>query len=445
MGKESAHIDQQYDRQLEVNREQNAWQAAENQVDRQWQANEWTRQFEQQVAAQRQMFTEQLEQQSQSDYDKWKRQFDVENRYNSPQSQVARLMAAGINPAAAASQVMAGNASGASIGGSSSPSAAGAPSGGALGSHSVSPLGVSIPAYSTDSALFSSAAQLADSMSKLGELGLASEKQKATLGATVQNMMADTQNKQEQAAITRVQNSILSATGSAKVQSEIMKAYADTYAAYQKGDYDNAQSGINKLMADIENGRYKLDVQKQPFVLSALKNQADMYKSQSAANYASANASNASASLSTALANTADALRAGQLTGQNLQNQCIDIQRQLSARENVRDASTHYDKISAIVAQCENAGIITQQNKQQVDMLMKQNDWYSVQQFFGCLGDAAGAFGSVGNVLVGRERNDVQRQFNQVWSDYIKNRGSESLESGKRYRLDDNGLLFPRP
>ena len=40
MGKESAHIDQQYDRQLEANREQNAWQSSENEIDRQWQANE---------------------------------------------------------------------------------------------------------------------------------------------------------------------------------------------------------------------------------------------------------------------------------------------------------------------------------------------------------------------------------------------------------------------
>ena len=60
MGKESAHIDQQYDRQLEANREQNAWQSSENEIDRQWQANEWQRQFEEQVRAQRQMYEEQL-------------------------------------------------------------------------------------------------------------------------------------------------------------------------------------------------------------------------------------------------------------------------------------------------------------------------------------------------------------------------------------------------
>lgn len=375
MGKESAHIDQQYDRQLEVNREQNAWQAAENNVDRQWQANEWTRQFEAQVQAQRDMYLEQLHAQKESDMAKWREQFQEENRYNAPGNQVARLMAAGINPAAAVSQIMGGNASSAGAGASSSPSAASAPSGGSIGSHSVSPLGVSVPAYSTDSALFSSAAQLADSMAKLGDLGLASERQKATLSATVQNMMADTQNKQEQAAITRVQNAVLSATGDAKVRSEIMKAYADTYAAYQKGDYDRAQSGINKLMYDIENGRYKLDMERQPYVLASLSNQAQMYKSQSAANYASANASNASARLSNALASTDDALRNGKVTAQEYANDLAFISKMIQERENRIASQTESANIQRIIEQAKQQNLLTDIMSEQLYKAIQDNDW----------------------------------------------------------------------
>lgn len=375
MGKESAHIDQQYDRQLEVNREQNAWQAAENQVDRQWQANEWTRQFEQQVAAQRQMFTEQLEQQSQSDYDKWKRQFDVENRYNSPQSQVARLMAAGINPAAAASQVMAGNASGASIGGSSSPSAAGAPSGGALGSHSVSPLGVSIPAYSTDSALFSSAAQLADSMSKLGELGLANEKQKATLGATVQNMMADTASKQEQAAITRVQNAILSSTGDKKVQAEIMKLYADSYASYQKGNYDEAQSKINKIMSDIEQGRFGLEKEKQPLVLNELRAMSMYYQTGSSLNVQKAAESKSVERLNNATREDINQLREGKVTAQDLANRLSSISQIVAERDARVATATEQAEIQKVIESAKQQNIITDIQAEQLYKAVKENNW----------------------------------------------------------------------
>lgn len=375
MGKESAHIDQQYDRQLEANREQNAWQSSENEIDRNWQANEWQRQFEEQVKAQREMFEQQLNLQRESDLQKWRQQFEVENQYNSPANQVARLMAAGINPAAAASQIMSGNVGSLGAGSSSAPASSGAPSGGSVGSHSVSPLGVSIPQYSTDSALFSSAAQLADSMSKLGDLGLASERQKATLSATVQNMMADTQNKQEQAAITRVQNSILSATGNQKVQSEIMKAYADTYAAYQKGDYDKAQSGINKLMADIENGRYQLDVQKQPLLLASLSNQAQMYKSQSAANYASANASNASARLSNALAVTEDKLRDGKVTAQQYANDLAYISRMVQERDNRIASATEQANIQRIIEQAKQQNIITDILAEQLYKAIQENDW----------------------------------------------------------------------
>lgn len=375
MGKESAHIDQQYDRQLEANREQNAWQSSENEIDRQWQANEWQRQFEEQVRAQRQMYEEQLNLQRESDLQKWRAQFEAENQYNSPSNQVARLMAAGINPAAAASQIMSGNAGSLGAGSSSVPASAGAPSGGSVGSHSVSPLGVSIPQYSTDSALFSSAAQLADSMSKLGDLGLASERQKATLSATVQNMMADTQNKQEQAAITRVQNAILSATGDSKVRSEIMKAYADTYAAYQKGDYDKAQSGINKLMSDIENGRYKLDVEKQPYVLASLSNQAQMYKSQSAANYASANASNASARLSNALADTEDKLRTGKVTAQEYANDLAFISQMIQERENRIASRTESANIQRIIESAKQQNLLTDIMAEQLYKAIQDNDW----------------------------------------------------------------------
>ena len=235
MGKERSQINLQYDRQLQNQQDQNNWQSSENSVDRQWQADQWQRQFESQLQAQRDLFDEQLGKQRESDLQKWKDQFDIQNQYNSPQNQVTRLMAAGVNPSAAVN-MLTGGVSSAGIGGSSAPSGASAPSGGSVGSHSVSPLGISMPQYSTDAALWSSAAQMIDSISKVAERGYNVFSGSKKLQPTIDNIISDTKQKQNSATMTETNNAILEAYGDKKAAAEVQNLTNESYELETKGD-----------------------------------------------------------------------------------------------------------------------------------------------------------------------------------------------------------------
>ena len=69
--------------------------ASQNDKQRQWASEEWTRQFNMEKAHQAVMYNKQL-----ADYrDEWTRQFNLQNEYNSPGAQAERLRAAGFNPA----------------------------------------------------------------------------------------------------------------------------------------------------------------------------------------------------------------------------------------------------------------------------------------------------------------------------------------------------------
>lgn len=443
MGSESRKIELAYDKQKENQEQQQGWQSSENSVDRAWQESEWTRQFQEQVRAQQEQSSRQIQEEAQANWQNWLKQFQAENEYNSPQAQVRRMMAAGINPAAAFSALTSGNSSGVSVAGVSG--SASAPSGGAVGSHHVSPLGFSMPAYSTDASLFSSAAQLQDSLSKIQGVTLAENRQKAMLGAEVSNLMADSEQKRSQTLMNNINASLRGAFGSREAESVIQKNISDSYAAYARGDLDKAQELYTNTMDKLGTQQYSINEANQPVVYSNLQKYGKLLESQREAQLASAENSRAQANFANQLATTESALRDGKVTAQQFSNDLLFIQKQLQGRENVRDAATHQDKISAIVSECARQQLINTSTEQQIRKAMTDNDWNTVEHFFGVLGSAASSVGSVGNVMVGSQRNQIQREFNSVWSDYLERTRQMPIESGQRYRLDDNGLLWKRP
>ena len=147
MGKERSNINLQYDRQYENQENQNAWQSAENNIDRQWQEDFWMTQFQLEKQQQELMFEKENQ--------RWIDQFNMQNEYNDPKKQVQRLLSAGINPAVYYQSITGGNSSASPSGssGAGSPN----PSGGS--SHGVSPLGLLSPnGVSSDAMMFSSIA-----------------------------------------------------------------------------------------------------------------------------------------------------------------------------------------------------------------------------------------------------------------------------------------------
>ena len=279
MGKEG-EITKTYRLQRENQQAQNEWQSAENDIDRQWQASEWQRQFEEQMRGQMEMFREQLGLQNEADFEKWKKQFDLENQYNDPSSQIARMMAAGINPAAAASQLLNGGNSTANIGGSSSPSASSAPSGGAIGSHQVTPLGVRGLNYSTNAALFSSLAQLGDSLGKMAQSGVGSVATARKVKPEIEKMMAETDKVREETALTKINKDIQDMFGKQKVGSEIMQNITRSYTAYTEGSYNEARAALAKATELLTDEQRAVLSEQRPELLANLKLLGQVYDSE---------------------------------------------------------------------------------------------------------------------------------------------------------------------
>lgn len=404
MGKEKSQINLQYDRQLENQQQQNDWQSAENQIDAQRQQQMWMEQFAKQVEQQNSMFEKEGE--------RWQQQFDIQNKYNSPESQVARLTSAGINPAALASSLSAGSSS-ASVGGSSGVSA---PSPSGISGHGVTPIGLSSPnGLSSDAALFSSAAQLADSIGKLGKYGVESSAIQRKVGAEVENIMSDTDLKRSTKISTDLNNALKETFGKDKVGAEIMKLYSESYKAYSEGDFNKAHSDLVKAQESLTNVDTKFKTDSYYIALATMAQYRDVLESQVKLNSAKSSEAYASANYSSQLAKTVDSLRQGQISAQELQNECLKIQKSMMDRENIRDIATHQDKIHQIVMECERSGLINQQMEQAIQKAITDNDWNTVEHFFGVLGSAAGSVGDVGNLFIGHERNKVQSEFNKIW------------------------------
>lgn len=392
MGKERSNINLQYDRQLQQIQQQQQWQSSENRIDRQWQAEQWRQQFEKQIAAQREMFTEQLQQQRESDMQKWKEQFDIENQYNSPQAQVERLLAAGINPAALASSLSSGESS-AAVGGSSSPGSSSAPSGGTISPHSVSPLGLSMPSFSTDAALFSSAAQLADSLGKLAGQGANVYDTISKTKPTIENIVADTQQKQEETALTKLNSSLVSAYGDKKAAAEIDNLVSRSYAASTQGDYNKAHQLLTEAETKFTESKTLANEEQRPVVLSNMKKLHELYDSEIRANKSSAalNAEKVNTERSqqavnysqrdfnSALTETENQIRSGKVQAQDLSNACQRIENQLLKRENIRDIRTNEWKVWKILSECKKQGYATAEQLERWKSAVKDNNSYELR------------------------------------------------------------------
>lgn len=398
-------INLQYDRALEQQMQQQEWQDTANEADRQFQMEQWLREF-------------------QAQQDEWTRQFNLENEYNTPSAQVARLSAAGINPAAAFQNVQ-GSTGSAAVGGSSSPPSPAYPA-----SHSVSPVGLAhVSGISSDSMMFSSLAQLGDSLSKLKQVGLNEKRQQAMLNAEVQNTVADTQQKRESAALTSTLNSIKSAFGDKQAQAEVSKLIADSYQAYSDGDYKKALSLVADTEKDLNAQKYAYNKEAYPELVTNLRKLGNLYQAKVGESQAAAAQHRAEASYFGALTQTENDLREGRVKGLDLSNDLAGIEKQLRNRENVRDAATNADQIHSIVESCRRQGLINSLTEQQIKKAVSDNDWNDVEHFIGCMSQAVGSVTSVGQLGINEwsaeQKIDVQREFNRL---YGNSRPKSSVE-----------------
>ena len=253
--------------QKKLMQQNNEFQAAENQKNREWQSQEWTRQF------------------------------DLTNAYNDPTAIVGRLQNAGLNPA----QVMSGTGSSSAV----SHATPSAPSGGVSATPS--------PDYSgVITSGFQSMQQIANSIKMLTEAKKTAKETPyvgAMLDSQIQLNLAKFENEQAKADFQRLQNQIEGALGFQVRSKELAKLVSETLLADQEAklkgaqieliDVEKLEKQMHALVSYCEANKKQAEADR---IRAILEPEIALLRSQS-------NQANAAAQHSRSLALTEDALR----------------------------------------------------------------------------------------------------------------------------------------
>lgn len=397
MGKEKDHINLQYDRQETNQAQQNAWQSSENEIDRNFQRDYWTHNFA-------------------AENDEWWKRFHEQNKYNSPSEQVSRLMAAGINPSAALNSIS--DSGLAAAGGSSNVTSPSLP-----GPHSVTPIGLQNPVgVSSDAQLFSSIAQLADSLSKGLQTGINWDRQQKVVGAEVENIIADTNQKRESANQTKLQSDIISMFGSKQAAANILKTISESQNFEAQGRYADASSALqDAVRALTDEKRFALSEQR-PAILQQLNADIKRLNSQTELNRVSAKeaitrseVNISQASYFDALAATENLLRDGRYTAQELVNSLDGVQLRMSERRDNNELITNKEREIAIVNSLAREQLINESTRQQIVKAVEDNNWNAYEHYIGVVRETIGAASDVISVPLGQmnhaEKLKLQRDI----------------------------------
>lgn len=340
-----------------INRE---WQSSENALDREFQVQQQNNLLNSQQGFQKEMF-------------------DLQNQYNLPVNQLARLRSAGINPAA----LLASGSSGLpSLAGSSGgvPSVPSAP--GAIGSHSVTPSPQIQTPMSSIAQMFSSIAQLQDSVSNAKRQGAEVKKIKTLLPKEVDKLEAETgvlisqqRLNESTAAVTEFNNMLLKMFGKDEKAAEVSKKMNESYALFAKGQLDEAQTVytqglnmLNELEYKIKDAQYPQLIQQASLYNELLKAQKDTEKAKQADEYASAHEHNTAAAVNTQNARITEA--------------------QADLME-----STFNETVAARINELRREGKNTEKLEQEIDLLRKQIDWYNLDKWWSKGEDVVKALG----------------------------------------------------
>lgn len=233
--------------QEQAMQQQHEWQVAENEKDRQFQR------------------------------DFWREQYEAANDFS---YLAAQLRAAGINPSAYFGRTDASPTS--PVG--SSPV------------RSVSASGFAGSAYGgAGPSAFTSLSQIIEAASKIRTTNLAEERQKATLQAEVEKMLAEASNQSSNASFIDTQNQIKKVLGYTKEAYEILKLNNEAYAASARGDYDKAAELNQKAMARVNDIEARTKEELKPVLIANQEKLGKVYESERDKNVAQANEANAGA------------------------------------------------------------------------------------------------------------------------------------------------------
>lgn len=341
------------ERNLKTQKEENAqnreFQSAENEKDRQWQEKLQSDMFNKQADFQREMF-------------------DLQNEYNLPANQIARLQAAGINPAA-----LLGSGGGLSPAAGNSQGFATSPQGGSLPSHSVSPTaGIQTSMYVP--AMFSSLAQMQESISKskLNDTQRVAVEKKVgaevdKLTAEGDSLRADVELKKAETSLTKINSMLRAEFGANKEAAEITKLFNESFSAYAQGKLSEANELLTKANERIAHIEGDIKDETKNALIAQVGIYNNTLKSQSVANYASAEESRSNVALN------------------KVRGDLFSMQSKLTEQEWREKRATYQETLSKAVRECEQAGLVNDQIRETIEKLRTSNDYKDALSLVGIL------------------------------------------------------------
>lgn len=380
-GASVANNERQIEAQKESQERQNAWQEAENQRDRLWQEQQWLSQFEKQ--------NEENDRRFQMENEEFDRRFNQQNEYNDPSAVVARLKAAGINPAAALGQ-LSGSGGLAAAGGSSSPQMPNSSVPQTMGAHSVSPIGVSNPNNIVNiGGLMSGLADMMNAKTNAGRLGLDTKYQDATLSSIVEQMKKDAAYKDSLATLNQIQAEVDRVFKKPQAAAQFMKTinYASLLAL--QGKTEESKQVLNDEMANL----YKQKAGILEEGKAGLINLIGLFGTHLEA---SASVAYATAANQRAQAETENLLRPDRKLSAEFKSKLDIINEKMAVMDWAKRDAGFEQELEAYGWELYRSKILTEEASQRLYRLLKDNSWKDVANFLQSINSVSDSFMKVG-------------------------------------------------
>lgn len=278
--------------------QQNAWQAEQNMLDREFQRqmmfessyldmDVWRAQFEKENAEWLNRFglqNEEWRKQQDINYETWQRQQDYMNLYNSPTQEVKRYMAAGVNPAAlyakggVSSAPIVSPASSTSVANPSVSSPKGASM--VTGSASGSPSGVN------GRGEFQNTIEAISTVGELVKEGILGYDTLSMLGANLQGKIKQNQYQDLLNSYQGIYNGVYAATGSKKEAATIVSLLGQAYNQFAQGDTEESKRSVNNALGRLYRFQGDKAEKQLPFAVAEIESYVDEMKSTAGLNRA---------------------------------------------------------------------------------------------------------------------------------------------------------------
>lgn len=404
--------------QQEFGREQMKWQSRENAMNRDFSMRMMDKQWEDMLKN----YPELYKMQSDAQFNLWKNQFDEQNAYNDPRSQVARQMAAGMYPGAQTSITTGSNQMGASSV-SPPPTLHGSPLGG-----SASPVGLPQGLSSSGITLSEIGGFLRD-VAQAKKTGKESSRYDEITDAMVEKLWQEASNNEAMAAYNGVKVVIERALGKDAKRASILKDLREAMYYGAKEDTEKAVKLLHHAETWLSNTKNQILLEELPYVQEKITSIIDYLNSGSKRNLAETK-------LAYAKAITERDLRKLYSEESGYYQEI----KGLAHVSRVEQYATMPDKIRSSMEHAEQMGIISSQMASDLDKAMRQNDWIEVNQMLriidtGLEGYRIGRFASAFDV-----RNAIEERYNDFRMEHYGDTEENYSDTG----LDSRGHKITR-